>query len=91
MKFIVRALSVDLTVEPHSFTPARDETVDTASNSIFKDCETIRDVEIAYEDFWNVSGKPAALYPGNVRVGTISPMFNTMEIGHEWDGRKTIT
>lgn len=38
-----------------------------------------------------VSGKPAALYPGSVGVGTISSMFNTMEIGHGWDGRKTIT
>ena len=39
----------------------------------------------------NVSGKPAALYRGRVRVGTISTMFNTMEIGHGWSGRKTIT
>lgn len=37
-----------------------------------------------------VSGKPAALYPSSVRVGTISSMFNTMEIGHGWDGSKTI-
>ena len=37
-----------------------------------------------------VSGKPAALYPTGIRIGTISSMFNTMEIGHGWDGRKTI-
>ncbi|WP_155524409.1 hypothetical protein [Burkholderia sp. PAMC 28687] len=37
-----------------------------------------------------VSGKPAALYPASVCVGTISSMFNRMEIGHGGDGRKTI-
>jgi hypothetical protein len=39
---------------------------------------------------WHVSGKPAALYPASVCVGTISSMFNRMEIGHGGDGRKTI-
>jgi hypothetical protein len=37
-----------------------------------------------------VSDKPAALYPTSVCVGTISSMFNRMEIGHGGDGRKTI-
>jgi hypothetical protein len=30
------------------------------------------------------------LYPASVCVGTISSMFNRMEIGHGGDGRKTI-
>ena len=47
---------------------------------------------MVYARCWTmVSGKPTALYPGSIHVGTISSMFNTMEIGHEWDGRKTIT
>jgi hypothetical protein len=37
-----------------------------------------------------VSGKPAALYPSSVCVGTISSMFNKMETGHAGDGRKAI-
>ncbi len=72
MKFIVRALSVDLTVEPHSFTPARDETVDTANNSIFKDCETIRDVEIAYEDFWNYLNGDQDVHDPSAKVKVLS-------------------
>lgn len=38
----------------------------------------------------SVSGKPAALYPSSVCVGTITSMFNKMETGHAGDGRKTI-
>ncbi|MEO7128499.1 MAG: hypothetical protein ABI040_06475 [Rhodoferax sp.] len=37
-----------------------------------------------------VSGKSTALYPSSVRVGTISSVFNTREMGHGWDGSKTI-
>jgi hypothetical protein len=42
------------------------------------------------EEPMHVSGKPAALYPSSVCVGTISSMFNKMETGHAGDGRKAI-
>lgn len=51
MKYKVKALSVNLTVEPHTFTEPRDEIIDTINNSIFHDCVSIPDIEIVYEDF----------------------------------------
>lgn len=52
-KYTVTAVVVDLTTIPPTISPVRDEVVDTAANSLFADCATIRDVEHRYEDFWN--------------------------------------
>ena len=72
MKVVVRALSVDLTVEPHTFTPARDETVDTSNNAIFKNCESIRDIEIAYEDYWNYLNGDESVHDASAKVKVLS-------------------
>lgn len=72
MKYSVRALSVDLTFEPHAFTAARDEIIDTAMNRIFADCETIRDVEIAYEDFWNYLNGDEKVHDATAKVKVLS-------------------
>ncbi|MYN30641.1 hypothetical protein [Duganella levis] len=72
MKYSVRAISVDLTVEPHTFTAPRDEVIDTATNLIFEDCATIRDVEIAYEDFWNYLNGDEEVHDATSKVKVLS-------------------
>lgn len=37
-----------------------------------------------------VTGMPAAFCPAAARVGTICPMFNTMEMGHDSEGYRAI-
>lgn len=72
MKFKVRALSVDLTVEPHTLTEPRDEIIDTVSNSIFHHCESIRDVEIVYEDYWNYLNGEHEVHDASSKVKVLS-------------------
>ncbi|TDY36860.1 hypothetical protein [Janthinobacterium sp. 75] len=72
MKFKVRALSVNLTVEPHTFTEARDEIIDTESNAIFDACVSIRDVEIVYEDFWNYLNSENEIHDASSKVKVLS-------------------
>ena len=72
MQYKVRALSIDLTVEPHRFSAARDEIIDTASNPIFTGCETIRDVEIAYEGYWNYLNGDDRLQNASAKVKGLS-------------------
>lgn len=72
MKYTVRALSVNLAVEPNTFTDPRDEIIDTATNRIFEKCETIRDVEIAYEDFWNYLNGDDKVHDSTSKVKVLS-------------------
>ena len=53
MKYEVTAVYFDLTKSPRTASPERTETIDTATNALFKDCVTLQDVEIVYEQFWN--------------------------------------
>ncbi|MYN43535.1 hypothetical protein GTP23_00455 [Pseudoduganella sp. FT93W] len=72
MKYKVRALAVDLTVVPHTYTVPRDEIIDTATNQIFEACATIRDVEIAYEDFWNYLNGDDEVHDPSAKVKVLS-------------------
>ncbi|MFZ6770669.1 hypothetical protein ACO0LM_26735 [Undibacterium sp. Di26W] len=72
MKFNVRAFSVDLTVEPYTFTVPRDEMIDTSENAIFHDCESIRDIEIVYEDYWNYMNSEHAVHDASSKVKVLS-------------------
>lgn len=58
MKFKVTAIAVDLTTRPFSYSAPREEIVDTQENTIFGACESIQDVEVAYENFWNYLNGP---------------------------------
>lgn len=72
MKYTVRAVSIDLTVEPNIFTEPRDEVIDTETNRIFEDCVTIRDVEIAYEDFWNYLNGDEKVHDATSKIKVMS-------------------
>lgn len=51
MKFIVKAIGIDAVTG--DTLPARDETIDTATNVLFEGCSTPWEVEDRYEAFWN--------------------------------------
>lgn len=72
MKFKVTALSVNLTVLPHIFTEPREEIVDTSSNPVFRNCGSIRDVEIAYEDHWNYRSNQFRVQDASSKVKVLS-------------------
>lgn len=76
MKFKIRAVTFDLRTEPHRMTAPRDEVVNTDVNEIFADCETIRDVEIRYEDFWNYLNSENAVHniAAKVKVLSVEPI-----------------
>ena len=63
---------MDLTVEPNTFTTPRDEIIDTVTNRIFEYCATIRDVEIAYEDFWNYLNGDEKVHDATSKVKVLS-------------------
>lgn len=59
MKFRVLSVAIDTTTAPLSLVPPfsleapREEVIDTLSNEVFTQCQTLRDVEVTYERFWN--------------------------------------
>lgn len=52
MKYIVTAVAVDPKY-PNTFSPAREEEIDTDTNELFNDARGPWDVEDAYVRFWN--------------------------------------
>lgn len=52
MKYLVTAVAVDPQY-PNTFSPAREEEIDTETNVLFSDARGPWDVEDTYERFWN--------------------------------------
>lgn len=59
MKFRVLSIAINTNsspmslVGPYTIDQPREEVIDTATNQLFDECDTPRDVELVYENFWN--------------------------------------
>ena len=73
-KYLIKSVAFDLSTgaltPPH--TPVRAEEIDTDTNRIFNGCTTIRDVEIAYEGFWNYLNSPDRVHNLAEKVKVLS-------------------
>ncbi len=70
MKYEV--VAVDVTgVEP-VISVSRTEVVDAGSNAEFRDCKTLRDVEMRYEQFWNYPNSDGALHNPKEKVKVLT-------------------
>lgn len=52
MRYVVTAVAVDPRY-PNTFSPAREEEIDTETNEIFEGARGPWDVEDRFEEFWN--------------------------------------
>ncbi len=52
-QFQITAVEVDTTQPIPVYSAPRTEVIDTSSNAVFAECVSMRDVEFAYESFWN--------------------------------------
>ena len=52
MKYLVTAVSVDPRY-PNTFSPSREEEIDTEDNQLFRGCSSPWDVEDQYHRYWN--------------------------------------
>lgn len=72
MQFKVTAIVVDLTKNPVSYGPQRVEVIDTAKNEVFKDCDSLQSVEVAYEWFWNYLNSPDVVHNPREKVKVLA-------------------
>ena len=74
MKFRVLSVAIDTTTVPLSLVPPfsleapREEVIDTLSNEGFTQCQTVRDVEVTYERFWNFLNGDDAVHDPRQKV-----------------------
>jgi hypothetical protein len=72
MKYIVRAQAFHPKSGRNICEP-RDEIIDTEQNKLFRNCKTVLQVKMRYEQFWNcLSDNPSAL----VFVQSVTPWTN---------------